>query len=84
MGLLQVRVDNWSWRGLVGEHLEEPESQDEIGRLRTMSRTERKERRRTATPTVTRSTTRGDEVAGELTAKTLLVKTWVSPLLRRI
>ena len=84
MGLLQVRVDNWSWRGLVGEHLEEPESQDEMGRLRTMSRTERKERRRTATPTVTSSTTRGDEVAGELTAKTLLVSIWVSPMLSRI
>ena len=54
-------------------NLEDRASQDEIGLLRTMRRTERKERRRTAMPTLTRSTIRGDEVSGELTASTLLI-----------
>ena len=53
-------------------NLEDPASQDEMGLLRTMSRTERKERRRTATPTLTSNTIKGDEVSGELTASTLL------------
>ena len=54
-------------------NLEDRASQDEIGLLRTMRRTERKERRRTAMPTLTRSTIRGEEVSGELTASTLLI-----------
>ena len=54
-------------------NLEDRASQDEIGRLRTMRKTERKERRRTAMPTLTSSTIRGDEVSGELTASTLLI-----------
>ena len=53
-------------------NLEDPASQDEMGLLRMMSRTERKERRRTATPTLTSNTINGDEVSGELTASTLL------------
>ena len=62
-------------RGCYG-NLEEPASQDEMGLLRTMRRTERKERRRTATPTLTSKTIKGDEVSGELTANTLLVLGW--------
>ena len=54
-------------------NLEDRASQDEIGRLRTMRRTERKERRRTAMPTLTSTTIRGEEVSGELTASTLLI-----------
>ena len=54
-------------------NLEDRASQDEIGLLRTMRKTERKERRRTAMPTLTSSTIRGDEVSGELTASTLLI-----------
>ena len=47
-----------------------------MGLLRRMSRTERKERRRTATPTLTSKTINGDEVSGELTASTLLRSGW--------
>ena len=54
-------------------NLEDRASQEEIGLLRTMRKTERKERRRTAMPTLTSSTIRGDEVSGELTASTLLI-----------
>ena len=57
-------------------NLEDPASQDEMGLLRRMSRTERKERRRTATPTLTSNTINGDEVSGELTANTLLILGW--------
>ena len=57
---------------ILWENLEDPASQDEMGLLRTMSSTERKERRRTATPTLTSNTINGDEVSGELTASTLL------------
>ena len=57
-------------------NLEDPASQDEMGLLRRMSRTERKERRRTATPTLTSNTINGDEVSGELTASTLLSSCW--------
>ena len=57
-------------------NLEDPASQDEMGLLRRMSRTERKERRRTATPTLTSNTINGDEVSGELTASTLLSSGW--------
>ena len=67
------RVESTGYYG----NLEDPASQDEMGLLRTMRRTERKERRRTATPTLTSNTIKGDEVSGELTASTLLVLGWL-------
>ena len=72
---MRTRREREGSTGYYG-NLDDPASQDEMGLLRTMRRTERKERRRTATPTLTSNTIKGDEVSGELTASTLLVLGW--------